>query len=223
MYRRFSHHNPAACAVETVDKKDEGQPLPPQGFGYARFFRSNSSPSLPERPLLTNAVAPSPSPRISSSQSSPSLFAALPPTIPSTLLSRPSVGRITKPRRPRKGREIDSNEHRPFVSAADRLRCWTTPFSLEHQASLDLQISARATHKLNEVLLSSWSDQTRANYGAGLLRFTQFCDREGISEQDRMPASRVLLAAFAADAAGVNSGSSISGLCTHYDAIGANG
>lgn len=96
MYRRFSHHNPAARAVGTVDKKDEGQPSPPQGYGYARFFRSNSSPSLPERPLLTSAVAPSPSPRISSSQSSPSLPAALPPTIPSTLLSRPPVGRITE-------------------------------------------------------------------------------------------------------------------------------
>ncbi|KAJ8583998.1 hypothetical protein M405DRAFT_747736, partial [Rhizopogon salebrosus TDB-379] len=36
----------------------------------------------------------------------------------------------------------------------------------------------------------------RENYGAGLLRFHQFCDEYSISEHQRMPASEHLLAAF---------------------------
>ncbi|KAJ8518023.1 hypothetical protein ONZ45_g4856 [Pleurotus djamor] len=70
-------------------------------------------------------------------------------------------------------------------------------------------LSDRATRKLNEVVLASWSDQTKSNYGAGILRFNQFCEKERIPEQDRMPASPTLLAAFAADAAGSVSRSAI--------------
>ncbi|CDO73727.1 hypothetical protein BN946_scf185015.g55 [Trametes cinnabarina] len=44
--------------------------------------------------------------------------------------------------------------------------------------------------------------RTRKNYGAGLLRFTQFCDHENIPEDCRMPVSELLLAAFVAHYAG---------------------
>ncbi|KAG0702794.1 hypothetical protein DFH29DRAFT_982197 [Suillus ampliporus] len=40
------------------------------------------------------------------------------------------------------------------------------------------------------------------NYGAGLLRFTQFCDSINVPESERMPASEVLVAQFAAAHAG---------------------
>ncbi|TFK78440.1 DNA breaking-rejoining enzyme [Polyporus arcularius HHB13444] len=40
------------------------------------------------------------------------------------------------------------------------------------------------------------------NYGAGLLRFHQFCDQHAVAEQARMPASELLLAAFVASWAG---------------------
>lgn len=43
---------------------------------------------------------------------------------------------------------------------------------------------------------------TRKNYGAGLLRFNQFCDCAGISEDARMPAGEYLLSAFIATWAG---------------------
>jgi hypothetical protein len=51
-------------------------------------------------------------------------------------------------------------------------------------------------------MIRSLDQDTRSNYGAGLLRFTQFCDSINISEQDRMPASEALLAQFAAAHAG---------------------
>ena len=46
-------------------------------------------------------------------------------------------------------------------------------------------------------------------YGAGLLRFNQFCDRFQIPETKRMPASYVLLSSFIADHSGSTSGATI--------------
>lgn len=51
-------------------------------------------------------------------------------------------------------------------------------------------------------MLQSLDVNTRSNYGAGLLRFTQFCDQLSIPEVDCMPASSELLALFAAHHAG---------------------
>ncbi|KAJ7442310.1 hypothetical protein FB451DRAFT_1057640, partial [Mycena latifolia] len=51
--------------------------------------------------------------------------------------------------------------------------------------------------------------ETRESYGAGLLRFVQFCDHEGFGEAARMPADRYLLAAFVADAMGLCTGGCI--------------
>ncbi|KIJ08907.1 hypothetical protein PAXINDRAFT_88216 [Paxillus involutus ATCC 200175] len=47
-------------------------------------------------------------------------------------------------------------------------------------------------------MIRSLDQDTRSNYGAGLLRFTQYCDSCNIPEADRMPASENLIAAFAA-------------------------
>ncbi|KAJ7577742.1 hypothetical protein C8J56DRAFT_898894 [Mycena floridula] len=123
--------------------------------------------------------------------------------------SRPPPERIVKARR-HKGSEIVPSELRPLVAASDRLQCWTGPASVSHQSDLEGQLSAPAIRKLNEVLLSSWAHDTKTSYGAGLLHFTQFCDRECIPEKHRMPASKILLAGFAADAAGTVSDSCIS-------------
>lgn len=51
-------------------------------------------------------------------------------------------------------------------------------------------------------MIRSLDQDTRSNYGAGLLRFTQFCDSINVPEHDRMPASEVLVAQFAAAHAG---------------------
>jgi hypothetical protein len=70
-------------------------------------------------------------------------------------------------------------------------------------------ISAPLQLKIYQGLLLAHAPDTRETYGAGPLRFTEFCDREGISERARMPADRYLLAAFVADAIGSCSGACI--------------
>ncbi|KAH7912345.1 hypothetical protein BJ138DRAFT_1004711 [Hygrophoropsis aurantiaca] len=59
------------------------------------------------------------------------------------------------------------------------------------------------------VMLRSLDQNTRSNYGAGLLRFTQYCDSISISKEDRMPASSDLIATFAAHHAGSASGKTL--------------
>lgn len=63
--------------------------------------------------------------------------------------------------------------------------------------------------KMNEVILSSLAESTRTIYGAGLLRFTEFCDMLAVPEDRRMPASAYLLSAFMAHHAGVKSESCV--------------
>jgi len=62
-----------------------------------------------------------------------------------------------------------------------------------------------------DVMLSSLDSKTRSNYGAGLLRFTQFCDQLCIPEKERCPASEVLISAFIASYAGRRSTDCING------------
>lgn len=58
-------------------------------------------------------------------------------------------------------------------------------------------------------MIASLDESTRKNYGAGLLRFTQYCDCLDISETARMPASETLLCLFVAKWSGVVSRSCI--------------
>ncbi|KAE9383222.1 hypothetical protein BT96DRAFT_1009502 [Gymnopus androsaceus JB14] len=85
------------------------------------------------------------------------------------------------------------------VPADRRVLLWTTPYSLHSQAVHDNEISHRLQVKMFEGLLIATTDDTRQAYGAGLLRFNQFCDAESIPEALRMPASSILLGAFVAD------------------------
>ncbi|GLB45929.1 putative DNA breaking-rejoining enzyme [Lyophyllum shimeji] len=113
---------------------------------------------------------------------------------------------------PRKPRAADSwrpSPLQPIVPADRRVLLWTTPHSEQAQQSLDSAISPRLQRKIFENLLLATSDSTRQSYGAGLLRFTQFCDREEIPENLRMPASTILLSAFIADAIGKCTGNCI--------------
>ena len=50
---------------------------------------------------------------------------------------------------------------------------------------------------------------TKSTYAAGPLRFTQFCDKWGITEEARMPADYALLCAFIGEYKSLQSGNSI--------------
>ena len=71
-------------------------------------------------------------------------------------------------------------------------------------------------------MAGSWADSMREAYGSGLL---VFCDTKSIPEDQRAPASSVLIAAFIASLAGSHSGSAISnylyGICAWHTLHGA--
>ncbi|KAF5372751.1 hypothetical protein D9615_010132 [Tricholomella constricta] len=105
------------------------------------------------------------------------------------------------------------------VPADQHLLLWTTPHSQQAQNSLDyLPVENQA--QLLQHFLQSFSDSTRQSYSAGLLRFTQFCDRLHISEHLRMPAPDALLSAFIANASGSQTGECVCnwlhGLCAWH-------
>ncbi|KAI0038159.1 hypothetical protein FA95DRAFT_1286011 [Auriscalpium vulgare] len=116
---------------------------------------------------------------------------------------RLSNGRIRKPRRPAAGNEYTPSPFRKSCLASDRLLKWTTPYGLVWAAEQRRLLSPRVFAHRQLVMVSSVVESTRGTYGAGLLRFTQFCDSLAIAEGARMPAADDLLAAFASSAAAV--------------------
>ncbi|KAF9257274.1 hypothetical protein L218DRAFT_879821, partial [Marasmius fiardii PR-910] len=56
---------------------------------------------------------------------------------------------------------------------------------------------------------STHAEGSYSSYSAGLLWFTQFCDKFNISEADRMPASKTLIAAFISYYIGTKSGDTV--------------
>ncbi|KAJ7125212.1 hypothetical protein C8R44DRAFT_782604, partial [Mycena epipterygia] len=113
-------------------------------------------------------------------------------------------------RKPRAGNELRPSIYRPLVLADRHVLLWTSPHSfalrdrlMETSIRLDLQ------SRIYQGLLRATTEQMRETYGAGLLCFHQFYDREHISESARMPADHLLLAAFIAEAIGTCSGKGI--------------
>ncbi|KAI0777839.1 hypothetical protein BD413DRAFT_448861, partial [Trametes elegans] len=91
---------------------------------------------------------------------------------------------------------------RPVVLADDRITQWTSPYAIRFRQELDSFISPSASSRLFLIISKGLDIRTRKNYGAGLLRFTQFCDDLRIPEAARMPAPEPLVAAFVARHAG---------------------
>ncbi|KAJ2921053.1 hypothetical protein H1R20_g16042, partial [Candolleomyces eurysporus] len=140
--------------------------------------------------------------------SSSSHQSSLPLTIENVIASCPIVGKPIKPRGTR-DIKLSPSSLRPAVAARDCISHWVTPYSLSQLDSMLGEISFDSVRKINVAVISSLAESTCTGYGAGLLQFTEFCDREGVSKYSRMPASAVLLAAFVADQASKASSSSI--------------
>lgn len=138
------------------------------------------------------------------------LASATPQTERKTLWQTPSTQTTEiKPRKAKKGNEITPSNLRPHVLARDRMARWTTPYATDFQHSSSQLTSTASTGKLFDTILHSLDASTLKNYGAGLLRFTQFCDCNNIPETLRMPASELLLATFVANWSGLVSKSTI--------------
>ncbi|KAF5376250.1 hypothetical protein D9615_008456 [Tricholomella constricta] len=170
----------------------------------SRFLRDvpspNQRPSKFSFPSLETVAAP---------RSTTSYAAA-----PGVFIHPASPRRLAASSLPQPSKHSDDSAYtpspyRPAVPAGQRLLLWTTPHSQFARASFDAQIPVDAQSKIFLGLFNSLADSTRVSYGAGLLRFTQYCDRLHIPEKLRMPASDILISAFVADALGSCTGECI--------------
>jgi hypothetical protein len=117
--------------------------------------------------------------------------------VPPTTVHKPP-----KPRKASKNNVIAPSRYRPHVLARDRVRLWSAPHSDSFHSSLLNDLPLNTASRLLDVVLISIEPKTRENYGAGLLRFHQFCDSISIPENRRLPASEHLIAAFISSWAG---------------------
>lgn len=113
------------------------------------------------------------------------------PGLPEPVLAR---------RAPRKGSKISAHPKRPNVQAQDRIFAWDTPFAEQHRASIALP--DQLVSSTLRCVLNGLAESTRTTYGAGIVKFTQFCNHWAIPEEDRMPASYALLCAFLSSVSG---------------------
>ncbi|KAJ7610317.1 hypothetical protein DFH06DRAFT_1374698 [Mycena polygramma] len=108
---------------------------------------------------------------------------------------------------PRAGNEIAPSPFRPHVPADRRVLLWTAPFCLAVQERFrTVGIRTDLQAKIFQGLLKATTEQTREGYGAGLLRYHQFCDGQRIPEHARLPADHMILSAFVSDWIGKKSG-----------------
>ncbi|KAK7054045.1 hypothetical protein R3P38DRAFT_3254596 [Favolaschia claudopus] len=172
--------------------------------------------------LLHDCISPGPH-RTSTAKAvhSPSLLPCLALSAVSKTKSTPRIPKDSF----NEGNEIVNNEFRPQVLAADRLRCWSSPFAKEHDAEFRKHFPEEVVNKTYAALFASFDPNTQSTYAAGLLRFHQFCDRHEIPERARMPGSYFLLAAFIADLVGSVDGGTVkswmSGIKAWHDVNGA--
>ncbi|KAF5369201.1 hypothetical protein D9615_009969 [Tricholomella constricta] len=173
----------------------------------SRFLRYTSPPKprspAPSFPSLETVAAPR---RTTSYAAAPGVF--IHPASPRRLAAS-SLPSSTQHATNSDSSSYAPSPYRPAVPAGQRLLFWTTPHSQLARASFDAQIPVDAQSKIFLGLFNSLAESTRVSYGAGLLRFTQYCDRLHIPENLRMPASDILISAFVADALGSCTGECI--------------
>ncbi len=97
------------------------------------------------------------------------------------------------------------------MAAVDRPLTWSTPFSRQRKLDDAALLPAEVIDKAHLAIRGALAKKTRGTYGAGLIRFTQFCDKYDISEAARMPASYTLLCAFIGEYMGSIAGGTVKG------------
>jgi hypothetical protein len=101
------------------------------------------------------------------------------------------------------------SQFRPPVPAASRISTWSSPFSLRAHTSLLSTLPQPLVQNTYNLIRNSLAHNTRSTYGAGVLKFTQFCDEWGIEAEARVPASAELITAFVSEFSGKVSGNTI--------------
>jgi len=84
----------------------------------------------------------------------------------------------------------------PHVSGADFCLHWLTPYGLGYLNKLSSHLPYELITPERVVLVRAIVPTTLSNYGAGLLRCTQFCDSFKVAEDLHMPVLEWLLSVF---------------------------
>ncbi|KAJ3974116.1 hypothetical protein EV361DRAFT_794934 [Lentinula raphanica] len=98
---------------------------------------------------------------------------------------------------------------RPNVPAKDRIHAWSSPYSIQQCSSNIKKYPLDLIESGQKAVSAGLADSTKTSYGAGILRFNQFCDLMGVEENLRMPADETLLIGFVGHYMGSKSGSCI--------------
>ncbi|KAI0309486.1 hypothetical protein OF83DRAFT_1273179, partial [Amylostereum chailletii] len=130
--------------------------------------------------------------RPNSARASRRVLRILPSPLPTLEQSR------SRPRPYRVDLVPDPSTLRPHCLARERLHLWR-PADCE---PLPPPFGPEDEERLLRVLGEGWQPVTLETYAAGLLTFHVICDRRGVSEADRAPASPALLLIFATTLAG---------------------
>ena len=98
---------------------------------------------------------------------------------------------------------------RPHMLASERLQRWLPLHGRESATDMPSNLTPDDVCQIAIVMGKSWEESTLAAYGSGLLNFHVYCDQKGIPEEERAPASPILINAFVSSLAGAYSGSTI--------------
>ncbi|KAG1865710.1 hypothetical protein C8R48DRAFT_705741 [Suillus tomentosus] len=101
---------------------------------------------------------------------------------------------------------------RPHCPAKDRLYLWQplTKRSSKDAQGKHLPLSAADIDRIRDVMVHAYAESTRETYGSGLLVFHVFCDSKTIPEEQRAPASNILIESFISCMVGHYSGKTVS-------------
>jgi hypothetical protein len=84
-----------------------------------------------------------------------------------------------------------------------------SPFAIRRRQYLTSTLPPPLVDAAFRIVSNSLAPSTKSTYAAGILRFHQFCDSWDIAEEDRMPASATLLAAFVGLCSGSYAGNTV--------------
>lgn len=98
---------------------------------------------------------------------------------------------------------------RPHVLASERLQSWIPLNGRESAEVPPSNLGPEDIRQIAIVMGKSWEESTLATYGSGLLNFHVYCDQKEVPEDQRAPASPLLISAFVSSLAGAYSGSTI--------------
>ena len=97
----------------------------------------------------------------------------------------------------------------PFCPARERLKSWKPLNSRPQRGNHLPLLSKDDLSRIESVVAHAWANSTKETYGSGLLVYHVFCDSKNIPEDQRAPASAILISSFLSNLAGSYSSAAV--------------